>query len=98
MPKLMTKDPFTGQSTGEFEMDAFAQAQSKVATLTESQRRWSVLPLKQRLSLVQGALSYFEKNREAIATDICEQMGRPLHHSRGEINGLLERGNYLCAI
>jgi acyl-CoA reductase-like NAD-dependent aldehyde dehydrogenase len=98
MAKLLTKDPFTGKSTGEFEYDSFAQVKSKVLSLEENQKRWRALPLKQRLDLVKEALNYFDKNREAIAVDICEQMGRPLHHSRGELRGFFERANHLCSI
>lgn len=98
MAKLTTKDPFTGQTTGEFDYDSFAQAKSKVQLLHENQKRWQSLPLKQRLALVKEATDYFEKNREAIAVDICEQMGRPLHHARGELKGFFERAGYLCSI
>ena len=98
MAKLTTKDPYTGKTTGEFEFDSFAQVQSKVAALTEGQKRWRELSLKERIGAVTDALGYFEKNREVVATDICEQMGRPLHQSRGELNGFFERAKYMIGI
>ena len=98
MPSLITKDPFTGKTTGEFAFDSLAQAQSKCEVLTENQKQWRTLPLIKRVALVQEALNYFEQNREVIANDICEQMGRPLHQSRGELNGFFERAKYLCGI
>lgn len=98
MAKLTTKNPFTQEVTGTFDYDSFDQAKKKVLSLGETQISWSKLALKERLSRVKEALSYWEKNRELIATDICEQMGRPLHHARGEISGLLDRATYLCSI
>ncbi len=98
MAKLTTKNPFTQEVTGTFYYDSFDQAKKKVLSLGETQASWSKLALKERLSIVKEALAYWEKNREVVATDICEQMGRPLHHARGEISGLLDRANYLCSI
>jgi acyl-CoA reductase-like NAD-dependent aldehyde dehydrogenase len=98
MPKLVTRNPFTQEITGEFENDTFELAKAKVLSLRKNQKIWSEKALSDRLDLVKSALDYFDSNRELIATDICEQMGRPLHQARGEIKGLLERGNYLCSI
>lgn len=59
---------------------------------------WRHVPVAERVVRVRGALDYFKANREAIAGDITAQMGRPLAQARGEIDGLLERFNYLCDI
>jgi acyl-CoA reductase-like NAD-dependent aldehyde dehydrogenase len=56
------------------------------------------IAVKERLSWVRQGLSYFEKNREAIALDITQQMGRPRHQALGELRGFFERANYLCDI
>ncbi len=98
MSKLVTKNPYTQEVTGEFEFDSFEQAKKKVSALSEGQKAWSQMTVKDRLGKVKEALSYFDKNREQIAMDICEQMGRPLHHSHGEIKGFFERAEYLCSI
>jgi len=98
MNNLKTYDPFTGTLTGEFPMDDLATVEQKVSQLNSDQKKWASLSLEKRLQAVQQALQYFEKNRDQIALDICEQMGRPLHHAKGEINGFFERSNYLCSI
>lgn len=95
---LITKDPFSGRPTGEFKYDSFATAKAKVEALIAGQKLWRMLPLPKRLEQVRSALTYFDKNREQIALDICEQMGRPLHQARGELKGFFERANYLCSI
>ena len=96
--KLITKNPFTQEITGEFAYDSLAQVQAKISQLKSNQKTWAALMLPERLQRVKEGMSYFEKNRETIAIDICEQMGRPLHHARGELNGFFERANYLCSI
>lgn len=96
--KLVCKNPFTQAVTGEFDYDSFDRAKEKLLKLKRTQITWARLPLKDRLKAVQEALKYFETHGEQIATDICEQMGRPLHQSRGELRGFFERANYLCSI
>lgn len=98
MEKLKCTNPFTGENIGEFNYDSFPQALEKLKTLKKNQKAWNEVALKERLTLVKEALAYFDKNREQIALDICEEIGRPLHHSRGELNGFFERANYLCEI
>lgn len=95
---LVSRDPFTQKVIGEFPYETFESVKNKVETLQNEQAKWSKLPLQERLSLVKNALSYFDTHREEIALDICEQMGRPLHHARGELRGFFERANYLCSI
>jgi acyl-CoA reductase-like NAD-dependent aldehyde dehydrogenase len=96
--KLVTHDPYTGKPTGEFAQKTFAQAKEDVLTLKNSQLKWRTLTVPDRLKLVKKALTYFETNREQIALDICESIGRPLHYCNGEVNGFFERANYLCDI
>jgi acyl-CoA reductase-like NAD-dependent aldehyde dehydrogenase len=96
--QLITRNPFNNEVTGEFAYDTFAGAKTKVTALQEGHSKWARMSLKERLGHVKEALQYFEKNKEQVATDICEQMGRPLHHARGEIRGFFERANYLCSI
>lgn len=96
MEKLITKNPYSGETTGEFPYDSFEKAAQTVSRLRESQIKWAKLPLPERISMVRQGLKYFDANREEIARDISEQMGRPLHQSRGELNGFFERANTMC--
>ncbi len=98
MSTITTQNPFTGLTIDSYNFEPISIAQRKVDDLKQAHISWSRTSLSERLKLVKTALQYFDKNREQIALDICEHIGRPLHHSRGEINGLFERGNYLCEI
>lgn len=98
MNSLQRLNPFSGESTGSYEQQNFTQVKAIVNKLKSTQKEWAKLPLDSRLELVKNALNYFEQNRQLIAKDICEQMGRPLHHATGEISGLLERAGHMCSI
>jgi len=95
---LKTFDPFTGQTTGEFEFDELAKVQEKLRRLHSTQSQWNNLRLDDRLRVVKAGLEYFDKHRDQIAMDICEQMGRPFHQAKGELNGFFERADYMCSI
>ncbi len=98
MSQLECINPFSGESTGNFELENLDQQSSKVSKLKDAQKNWKQVPLEKRIELVKAATQYFEDNRDEIAKDITEQMGRPLHYSGGEVNGFFERANYLCSI
>ena len=59
---------------------------------------WATTPLRQRIAVVQKFLENFSADRDQIANDICLQMGRPKQQALGEVNGVLERSNYLLTI
>ena len=98
MPNVRTINPFTGETVREWEQQDFSGLMGATAQAQEAFCAWRKVPLTERANLVRGALGYFEENREAISAEITEQMGRPLAQARGEMDGLLERFNYLCDI
>ena len=95
---VTTTNPFTGEPIREWEQFDFATLNPATAGARAASTNWRAVPLAERVERVRAALEYFETNREVIATDITAQMGRPLAQARGEIDGLLERFNYLCDI
>lgn len=64
----------------------------------ESKSNWAQRSLDERLELLQKFLHLFENKKDQIAHDICMQMGRPKQQAFGEVNGVLERANYLISI
>jgi acyl-CoA reductase-like NAD-dependent aldehyde dehydrogenase len=95
---VTTTNPFTGELIREWEQMDFAELTEASARARAGFVNWRQVPIAERVERVRSALEYFETNREAIAGDITAQMGRPLAQARGEIDGLLERFNYLCDI
>jgi len=98
MPTLTTVNPYTGAPIREWEQMDFAALKEATARAWDAFGDWRQMPVAKKVKRVRGALDYFEANREAIAEDITAQIGRPLTQSRSEIDGLLERFNYLCDI
>jgi len=96
MSVVQTTNPFTGEPIREWEQMDFAALKESMARARSGFEDWQGVPVKERVARVQAALDYFKANREAIAGDITTQIGRPLAQAQGEIDGLLERFNYLC--
>jgi len=91
-------NPFTGETIREWEQMDFSELTEAAARARAGFEGWQQVAVADRVEQVRAALDYFETNREVIAADITAQMGRPLAQARGEIDGLLERFNFLCDI
>jgi acyl-CoA reductase-like NAD-dependent aldehyde dehydrogenase len=98
MSALQTVNPFTGKTIQEWQPMDFSLLRSATSKARAAFTKWEQVTVSERVERIRSTLNYFEQNREAIAADITAQMGRPLAQSRGEIDGLLERFNYLCDI
>ncbi len=95
---IQVKNPYSQETVGEYKADTFESAKTKFKVLQASQLKWKILTVQQRVDAVKAALNYFTQNKQTIANDISQQMGRPISQSPGEIGGLLDRANYLCDI
>ena len=96
--QLKTISPVDGRIYVERELaDARAVDQALTAA-ARAQIQWSAQPLATRCALLQTAVDNFVANKEAIATEISWQMGRPISHSPGEVRGFEERARYMLSI
>ncbi len=95
---LTCLNPFTQEIDQTYPYDTFAEASDKVNKAKNAFNEWSKESVEERVELVKKALNYFHTNREKVAIDITNQMGRPLTHSFNEIDGFFERADYLCKI
>jgi len=98
MSAVQTINPFTGETIQEWKPMDFPLLTSVTVKARSAFAEWRQVAVTERVKRVRSSLKYFEENRETIARDITAQMGRPLAQSRSEIDGLLERFNYLCDI
>ena len=98
MSAVQTINPFTGETIQEWKPMDFPLLTSVTVKARSAFAEWRQVAVTERVKRVRSSLRYFEENRETIARDITAQMGRPLAQSRSEIDGLLERFNYLCDI
>ena len=98
MKNFKINDVYTGKTIGEYGWEDFAAVEKKLARSQKPFIQWSNLSIKGRVKILRKSLAYFKQNKDAIAKDISQSMGRPFHQAKGEIDGLLERANYLLKI
>jgi acyl-CoA reductase-like NAD-dependent aldehyde dehydrogenase len=58
---------------------------------------WRLSSLAEREEYCTAAVDTIVANKEAIAEEICWQMGRPIRYAQGEIKGFEERARYMIA-
>ncbi|WP_019216396.1 aldehyde dehydrogenase family protein [Legionella tunisiensis] len=56
---------------------------------------WRTTPLTKRATFCLAAVEILVANKEALANEICWQMGRPIRYAAGEITGFEERALYM---
>ncbi|TAL63308.1 MAG: aldehyde dehydrogenase family protein [Legionella sp.] len=62
-----------------------------------AQQLWRLASVSERAEYCTAAVDYIVANTEAIANEICWQMGRPIRYAQGEIKGFEERARYMIA-
>lgn len=78
----------------------YASQQNIDDTLSKAQvaqKLWRLSSLAEREEYCTVAVDTIVANKEAIAEEICWQMGRPIRYAQGEINGFEERARYMIA-
>lgn len=60
-------------------------------------KTWRNTSIAERATFCTAAIDYLVANKEAIAEEICWQMGRPIRYAQGEVMGLAERARYMIA-
>mmetsp|Transcript_18695 Transcript_18695/g.24411 ORF Transcript_18695/g.24411 Transcript_18695/m.24411 type:complete len:498 (+) Transcript_18695:151-1644(+) len=88
----MTVDnPFTGEVCAEIPLLSSEEVKGLSVKSKSVQKEWSKVPLEKRLEVCRSFMQYFLDNKETVATEISNQMGKPLSQAIGEISGLEER-------
>jgi len=68
------------------------------ARAVATQREWRSASLAERAALCSDAVDSLVQHRDGIAREITLQMGRPIAHSPGEVEGFEERARHMIAI
>ncbi len=63
-----------------------------------AQKHWQQTPLAERKLLCSKATDAFVANKDAIAREICWQMGRPIASAAGEVAGMEERARKMIEL
>ena len=63
-----------------------------------AQKSWKATPLSERKELCSKAVDAFVAQKDAIAEEICWQMGRPISSAAGEVAGMEERSRAMIKL
>jgi len=95
---LQTISPVDGRVYVERPLAAPADVERVLAAAAAAQRRWREVPIAERAAILGRFCDHFESQREAIATELAWQMGRPIRYAPNEVRGTLERARYMIGI
>lgn len=93
--ELITISPIDGR---EYVRRPYATDDALAATLARARRAqqaWRAQPLAARQQAVAAAVARFATGKTDIAQAITRQMGRPLRHTPGEVDGFVARATYM---
>src|SRR5882672_2024512 len=69
-----------------------------LARAATAQVTWRSVPVEQRAAICRRFCDAFEAKKDAIATALTWQMGRPIRYSANEVRGTLERARHMIDI
>ena len=95
---LQTISPVDGHVFVERPLASPADVDHILATAVAAQRLWRDVPVAERALILNRFCDHFETQRDAIATELAWQMGRPIRYAPNEVRGTLERARYMVAI
>ncbi len=96
--QLITISPIDGSVAVQ---RSYASSDEILAALTRAklaQRSWQSTPLAMRAALVTSAVDTLVAQKDAIAEELTRQMGRPIRHTPGEVDGFAARARHMIAI
>ncbi|ORX53944.1 aldehyde dehydrogenase [Hesseltinella vesiculosa] len=75
-----------------------SELDERVKTANNAFASWKKTSVTDRVNLMKKFCDLFDKKREQVAVSIASQMGRPKRYGGGEVNGVLERANYMISV
>ena len=93
-----TVSPVDGRVYVERPLASPAEIARAIADARAAHAAWRLVPVCERVALINRAVDAFVAKRDAIAEEITWQMGRPIGQSPGEVRGVEERARYMASI
>ena len=94
---LRTISPVDGRLYVERKFATAAEISRAVSNGRRAQRDWRQATAKMRADWCNLFVDAFSSRTSEIAEEISWQMGRPIVHSPGEVNGVVERARYMIS-
>jgi acyl-CoA reductase-like NAD-dependent aldehyde dehydrogenase len=95
---LRVDNPFSGEVTCELPYASANEAMRAVDTAAQVQRKFGRTPVGDRAALVRQFCNAARADKESIAQDITQMMGKPLKEARGEVDTMIDRASYMASI
>ena len=97
--KLKTYSPIDDSLYVERDYASQKEVEDALQKAQLVQKSWQQTSIVERAESCSAAVSFIVANKEAIAQELCWQMGRPIRYAQGEIDGFEERARYMigCA-
>lgn len=95
---ITTISPSTGESIVERPETTLEEAHKIVRDSYDAFVSYRKMPLLERKSIVEKALSLIEDRKEQLGRELTLQMGRPISFSTKEIDTMQKRARYLLSI
>jgi acyl-CoA reductase-like NAD-dependent aldehyde dehydrogenase len=95
---LQTISPVDGRVYVERPLAGAAEVDRILAAARAAQRQWREVSVADRAAILSRFCDDFESHRDAIATELAWQMGRPIRYAPNEVRGTLERARYMIGI
>lgn len=90
-------NPYTGETHAEVRRLTYEEGARVVARAADVFEAWRRVPLEERRAVFLRAMDAMEAAGDAIAADVSGMMGKPVHHARGELATMLDRGRAMAA-
>ncbi|MGC2048480.1 MAG: aldehyde dehydrogenase family protein, partial [Gallionella sp.] len=96
--ELITISPIDGSVAVQRPYATSDEIHAALTRAKLAQRSWQSTPLATRAALVTSALDALVAQKDAIAVELTRQMGRPIRHTPGEVDGFEKRARYMISI
>jgi acyl-CoA reductase-like NAD-dependent aldehyde dehydrogenase len=96
--ELITISPIDGSVAVRRPYATSGEIHATLSRAKLAQRVWQDTPLAERVKLVTGAVDALVAQKDAIAGELTRQMGRPICHTPGEVDGFEKRARYMISI
>ena len=96
--ELITISPIDGRQVVRRAYSTEAQIAQALANAQGAQPEWHALGVQARGRIVAAAVDHVVAAKDEIARAITIQMGRPLRHAPGEVDGFAARARHMIAI
>ena len=97
MKLLDVNNPATEELITQLRIDDGAAVAIKAQKARHAQAAWAATPLTQRIACIQKFRGLVQTQLDDLAKTMTQETGKPLAHSRNELNGFLGRVDFFLA-